>query len=230
MVWSMLLLLMVVVCSAEDVLYSDFEEEQNLINTVDRSGELGAVDRSGAVAGAAAKLEKQFLYLAASIPDKIDAGIAEVREDLSGNNLRSQSYGWALVAGGLGDTAADYVANTRMPQDILTMPDVVYSYGYNIGYGIGFGGPFLLPTYLADTKFGCSSLDFLSVLSKYGLRNGITYSHISKHQLVSFGLESRESVHCLLKHSGDYAAAAEVGYLLDDLVEAGTQVLNLRHS
>ena len=38
--------------------------------------------------------------------------------------------------------------------DILTMPDVVYSYGYNIGYGIGFGGPFLLPTYLADTNFG----------------------------------------------------------------------------
>ena len=51
--------------------------------------------------------------------DKIDAGIAEVREDLSGNNLRSQSYGWALVAGGLGDTAADYVANTRMPQGNL---------------------------------------------------------------------------------------------------------------
>jgi len=36
---------------------------------------------------------------------------------------------------------------------MLTMPDVVYTYGYNLGYGFGFGGPYLLPTNLADTAF-----------------------------------------------------------------------------
>ena len=38
--------------------------------------------------------------------------------------------------------------------DMLTMPDVVYAYGYNLGYGFGFAGPYLLPSYLADTSFG----------------------------------------------------------------------------
>ena len=37
--------------------------------------------------------------------------------------------------------------------DMLTMPDVVYTYGYNLGYGLGFGGPYVLPSYLADTSF-----------------------------------------------------------------------------
>ena len=38
--------------------------------------------------------------------------------------------------------------------DMLTMPDVVYTYGYNLGYGLGFGGPYLRPSNLADTSFG----------------------------------------------------------------------------
>ena len=38
--------------------------------------------------------------------------------------------------------------------DMLTMPDVVYAYGFNLGYGFGFAGPYLLPSYLADTSFG----------------------------------------------------------------------------
>ena len=38
--------------------------------------------------------------------------------------------------------------------DMLTMPDVVYAYGYNLGYGFGFAGPYLLPSNLADTSFG----------------------------------------------------------------------------
>jgi len=198
-----------------------FEEEGNdEYNTIDRSG--------GSVSAAAAnKLEQQFLYLISAIAEKIDPAIASIKADQDASNVRAQSYGLAMVAGGFKDSAADFIGNNRLPQDILTMPDVVYSYGYNIGYGFGFGGPFLLPTYLTDTRYGCSRRDFLGVVSRYGLGNGLNAHHTTETQLVHFGVDSKLAVHCLLKNSGDYAEAAEVGYLIDDMVEAGIQAIRL---
>jgi hypothetical protein len=173
------------------------------------------------------KMQQQFLFLLSAVADSVDSAVFSIKKDLDESNIRKQSYGWALVAGGLGDSLSDYVDNSRSPSDILTMPDVIYSYGYNIGYGLGFGGPFLLPTYLADTQFDCSSLDFLSVVSDYQYSLGVPQG-IGATELENFGYDAKQRLHCVLQHSGDYAEAAKVGYLIDDLVDAGHAVVNLR--
>ena len=40
-------------------------------------------------------------------------------------------------------------------------------------------------------------------------------------QICNFGIDSKVALHCLLQHAGDYKEAAEIGYLIDDAVEAG---------
>jgi len=177
--------------------------------------------------GAEQKMQQQFLFLMSAIADSVDPAIASVKEDLENNNFRAQSYGVALVAGGVGDSVAEYVENNRNPQDILTVPAATYQYGYNIGYGIGFGGPFLLPSYLSDTSFGCSSQDFLRLVSEYQYGYGVP-ANVGSTELTNFGLDAKGSLHCLLQYTGDYQEAARVDYLIDDLVEAGQAVVALR--
>lgn len=190
---------------------------------IDRSSSSG----HGYVDQASRKMEKQFLYLLSAIAGKIDPAIATIKEDLAKSNLRAQSYGWALVVGGFGDSLADFVESNRMPTDVLTDPAVTYSYGYNIGYGFGFGGPFLLPTYLSDTNFGCSSQNFLGLVSKYGFNYGLS-GKIGEAKVCNFGIDAKQALHCLLQHTGDYSDAAEIDYLIDDMVDAGVAVSRLR--
>ncbi|XP_023343370.1 uncharacterized protein LOC111712856 [Eurytemora carolleeae] len=109
---------------------------------------------------------------------------------------------------------------------MLTMPDVVYTYGFNLGYGFGFGGPYLLPTYLADTAFTCTPVKFLNVLNKYGFSSGLN-SQVKIDQIQNFGVDCKQALHCLLQHSGGYSEAAEVEYLLEDLQEAAAQYIAL---
>jgi len=49
-------------------------------------------------------------------------------------------------------------------------------------------------------------------------------------QIYNFGADARQSIHCLLQHTGGYSDAAEVGYLIDDLLEAGVQYINLMNA
>ena len=77
------------------------------------------------------------------------------------------------MGGGLLDTASDFFGNFRSAEDILTMPDVGFSYVYNNAYGIGFGAPFLLPTYNPTCSYRCGANDFLGVVNDYGLSNGV---------------------------------------------------------
>lgn len=177
--------------------------------------------------GAEHKMQQQFLFLLASITDKVDPAIASIKEDLDSSNIRKQSYGWALVAGGLGDSLGEYVENARNPQDIFTTPAAIYQYGYNIGYGLGFGGPFLLPSYLNDVKFDCSSEDFVALVNEYQYGYGIP-QRVGSTELTNFGLDARQSLHCVLQHSGDYVEAAQIEYLIEDLIEAGQAVVTLR--
>jgi hypothetical protein len=46
-------------------------------------------------------------------------------------------------------------------------------------------------------------------------------------QMTTFGQDVRQALFCLLQYSQDYAEAAEVGYLIEDLVEAGLQRIRL---
>ena len=72
--------------------------------------------------------------------------MSSISSDLSASNLKTQHFGWALLAGGAKDFVGDIIGNNRLLTDVLTMPDVVYSYGYAVSYAFGFGGTFLLPT------------------------------------------------------------------------------------
>jgi hypothetical protein len=46
--------------------------------------------------------------------------------------------------------------------------------------------------------------------------------------VTTFGLEVKQSLFCLLQYSKDYPEAAEVGYLVDDALDAGFQYLKLK--
>merc|ERR1719228_1045229 len=173
-------------------------------------------------------MDQQFAYLLSAIPAKANLAVESISADLHDANVKTQSFGWALIAGGTKDTLSDFIGNNRVLGDILTMPDVVYSYGYNFGYGFGFAGPYMLPSYLSDANLSCSGRDFSAVVSKFGLQHPGLPSHITLSHLTNFGLEAKLALHCVIQHSGDFPEAAEVDYLIDDLVEAGVQRLALQ--
>ena len=150
----------------------------------------------------------------------IDPAIESVYSSCEESALKTRSYGVALVGGGLGDTLADYYGNSRRPSDILTMQDVLYSYGYNLGYGLGFGAPFLLPTYVPSCALICSSTDFLYLKRKYGLSYILTWKDVGESKICNFGFDA---LSCLLQNKRDSKEAAQVGDLIDDMVEAGVQ-------
>ena len=126
------------------------------------------------------------------------------------------------------DTLADYIGNGRTPLDVITMPDVIYSYGYNLGYGVGFASPFLLPTYLGSCSIDCSSTDFTGLAQRYGITNGLAGQYIGESKICNFGLDAKQALGCLLQQKGDNKEAAQVDYLIDDLVEAGVQRIKLQ--
>ena len=93
------------------------------------------------------------------------------------------------------------------------MPDVMYGYIYNNGYGVGFGGPYLLPTYVGDCDFSCSSRDFLSVVASYSLTEGLAGQHIGEAKLNNFGTDAKLALGCIVNAAGDSKEAQEVKQL-----------------
>jgi hypothetical protein len=153
----------------------------------------------------------------------IDPAVDSVVSSCEQSSLKTRSYGVALVGGGVGDTLSDYYGNNRSPGDILTMPDVQYSYGFNLGYGVGFGAPFLLPTYVPSCSLSCSSADFVSLARKYGLSYGLTGQDVGESKIFNFGLDAKQVLSCLLQNKADSREAEKVEFLIDDMVEAGVQ-------
>jgi hypothetical protein len=47
-------------------------------------------------------------------------------------------------------------------------------------------------------------------------------------QLTTFGVDVKQALFCLLQYSKDYSEAAEIGYLVDDALDAGFQYLKLK--
>ena len=123
--------------------------------------------------GAIHKLDQQFLYLLSHITSLIGPAKYSLADDCQQNYLKTKTFGWSILGGGLLDTASDFFGNFRSAEDILTMPDVGFSYVYNNAYGIGFGAPFLLPTYNPTCSYRCGANDFLGVVNDYGLSNGV---------------------------------------------------------
>lgn len=132
------------------------------------------VHHSGSgVQGAIYKLDQQFLYLLSHISSLIGPAKYALADDCQQNYLKTKTFGWSILGGGLLDTASDFFGNFRSAEDVLTMADVGFSYVYNNAYGIGFGAPFLLPTYNPSCSYQCGANDFLGVVSNYGLSNGV---------------------------------------------------------
>jgi hypothetical protein len=179
------------------------------------------------IRGAIHNMDSQFLFLLSKITGLVDPLAASLASECEQSRLKTYSYGAALIAGGTKDTVADYIGNNRMPTDPLTMPDVMYGYIYNLGYGVGFGGPYLLPTYVGDCDFSCSSRDFLSVVASYSLTEGLAGQHIGEAKLTNFGTDAKLALGCIVNAAGDSKEALEVENAIDNLVEAGIQRLRL---
>jgi len=189
----------------------------------------GAHHSGSGVQGAIHKLDQQFLYLLSHITSLIGPAKYSLADDCQQNYLKTKTFGWSILGGGLLDTASDFFGNFRSAEDILTMPDVGFSYVYNNAYGIGFGAPFLLPTYNPTCSYRCGANDFLGVVNDYGLSNGVGSRHGpgGEAALQSFGDEAKLAIGCVVDQRGDSKEAAEIAFLIDDLVTAGTERLRL---
>jgi len=194
-------------------------------NEVHNSGaELPKEHRAGGpIETAIYKLEQQFFYLLRTVTDLIDPAVRSATLSCEESAFKTRSYGMALLGGGVGDTLADFYGNNRVPGDILTMPDVQYSYGFNLGYGVGFAAPFLLPSYVPSCSLSCSSTDFLSVARTYGLSYGLAGQDVGESKICNFGLDAKQALSCLEQNRGDSKEAVKVLDLIDDMVEAGVQ-------
>jgi len=191
------------------------------------AGTYGGDHGDAGVRGAIHNMDSQFLYLLSRVTGLADPVAASLSSDCERSRLKTYSYGAALIAGGTKDTVADYIGNNRIPTDPLTMPDVLYGYIYNLGYGIGFGGPYLLPTYVGECDFSCSSRDFLNVVASYSLTEGLAGQHIGEAKLANFGVDAKQALGCIVNAAGDSKEALEVENAIDNLVEAGVQRLRL---
>jgi len=181
----------------------------------------------GGISGAIEKLNSQFKYLVTSVESSIDPVISSIKSDCESDRLQTQTYGWALLGGGTLDIATDWFGENRVPADILA-ENLIFPYGYSAGYGIGFGAPFLLPSFIGTCDFDCSAADFTAVLYQYGLQYGVQGQHIGESKLDNFGLDAKQALSCLVQQSGDSADAARIEYDIEDMVEAGKQILALQ--
>ena len=128
------------------------------------------------------------IYFAGSV----DQVISGLRSDCERSRLQTQTYGWAIIAGGALDIAAEQIGKNI--DDVLTMPAVTYSYGYYAGYAMGFAGPYLLPTYIGSCSYDCSSTDFNTIVNKYNFRNGISGQNIGASKIQSFGIDAKQAL------------------------------------
>merc|ERR1711953_683271 len=179
-----------------------------------------------AIGGAIDKLDKQMRFLIQSIEGSVDQVISGLRSDCERSRLQTQTYGWAIIAGGALDIAAEQIGKNI--DDVLTMPAVTYSYGYYAGYAMGFAGPYLLPTYIGSCSYDCSSTDFNTIVNKYNFRNGISGQNIGASKIQSFGIDAKQALSCITQQSGDSKEAASVSYSIDDIVDAGLQIVSLQ--
>jgi len=185
-------------------------------------------DSSG-INGAIDKLNSQIKYLISNIEASVDPTISSIKSDCESSRLRTQTYGWAILAGAGLDIAADWFGESRQPVDLFT-ENLIYPYGYYGAYGMGFGGPYLLPTYIGSCSFDCSAADFSAVVYKYGLRYGVAGQNIGSSKLQNFGLDAKLALSCLLQQTSDSQDAARIEYYIDDIVDAGTQILALQEN
>lgn len=182
---------------------------------------------SGGISGAIDKLNNQLKYLISVVEGSVDPVIASIKDDCQQSRFQTQTYGWALLTGAGLDIAADYVGESRQPQDIIT-ENLIYPYGYFAGYGIGFGAPYLLPTYIGSCSFDCSSRDFASVVNTYGFRQGVAGLNIGASKMTNFGIDAKQALSCVIQQTGDSQEAARIDFTIDDIVEAGKQILSLQ--
>merc|ERR1712018_95371 len=186
------------------------------------------------VEGAISKLDQQFQYLLSHISNLIGPAKYSLADDCQQNFIKTKTFGWSILGGGLLDTASDFFGNMRSAEDILTNADVGFSYVYNNAYGIGFGAPFLLPTYNPSCSYRCGVNDFLGVVTNYGLSNGVGglvmghgHGPGDAAALQSFGDDAKIAISCVVDQKGDSKQAAEIAFLIDDLVTAGVERLRL---
>lgn len=177
-------------------------------------------------------MDAQILYLLGVLPKLITAAVYTIEADLKEKNAKSLSQGYSIITAGfkdiIGDSLNDNV-NLFAPGN-----QKFYLYGFYGSYGFGFGLPLVLG--LEDPFRECGVQDYNRLIHKYGLVNGLEHylggghgqslalDNVLAAQVAEFDLFVKNDLCCVLDKDGDYIEAAEVGYALDELIEA----LNIR--
>ena len=65
------------------------------------------------VEGAIKKLDQQFQYLISHISSLIGPAKYSLADDCQQNYLKTKTFGWSILGGGLLDTASDFFGNFR---------------------------------------------------------------------------------------------------------------------
>ena len=173
-------------------------------------------------------LDAQVAYILAALPFQIDLAEETIEKKVKFLVFKKLTWGWAVVVGALFDFYSSFVLNNRTLGnfgDVSTW----WGYGQTGFYGIGFGFPYILG--LPEDNLPCHSSDFQETLEQYKLTNGLddlfaTSLPISAIRTIVGEFDSwvRIKIACITDSEGDYVEAAEVSFLLDELIGA----MNLR--
>jgi hypothetical protein len=173
-------------------------------------------------------LDYKITNLIYTIPSTIDH--AKVKSDaaLRFDVRKKFSWGWSIMLASWKDILSDYIENNRTLGNLER--NVVYNYGFLASYGVGFGYPWLLGlgSGLNDSdNLKCGSEDFLKILRRYGLQNGINgllAQNVSKNSILSLIGEYKLFVglrlDCILSRFSEEVESAEVEWQLQKLVKA----------
>jgi len=171
-----------------------------------------------------AHLDQLIDHLLSSIPHKISTALSITENLQHFKVVKRVLQGWAIVVGSWLDMASDYFINNRTASN-YGGPTNIYTYGVKGFYGVGFGFPLLLG--LPEEKLSCGPDDFIILLDKFQLTNGLYelfssgISFVSIRSIVGeFDILVRSSLGCILDFDSEVPEAADVAFALEDLVKA----------
>ena len=173
-------------------------------------------------------LDSQITYLLSALPYQIDLAEEKIEKKVKFLVFKKLTWGWAVVVGALFEFYSDFVLMNRTMGNFGNI-GTWWGYGQIGFYGIGFGFPYIIG--LPQDNLPCHSSNFMETLKQYGLINGLNELFASnlpisaiKTLVAEFDSWARIKIACITGSESDYIEAAEVSYLLDELIAA----LNLR--
>lgn len=169
-------------------------------------------------------LDDQIEYLVAEVPIKISDAVKVIENIQQFKIFKRVAQGWSIVVGSWLEIFSDILIFNRTKNHFGGMT-TIYNYGVKGFYGVGFGFPLLLG--LPESDLDCNEEDFYLLTSKYRLANGLKDLMASgipvpaiQSVISEFEIIIRAQLGCILEFDGEIPEAADVTFILDDLITA----------